>query len=193
MGKAQTSSKKSSISIIVLIVFIGITYLSASLPFIPSFEYLSFLKYIAFPIFCLFLFYRVYILKDKETGLPHYKKELKAEEGLKNKLKIVLFLPFAILFAPAVILALAQWYPAWPSQFIYSDEVKVIATVTRLGTARKVGRTKIYIKKENSNLEQNVHWPKEKSQHISVGSSLRLTGKKNWFGTYILSVDIIHR
>jgi hypothetical protein len=90
------------------------------------------------------------------------------------------------------MLFIAQWYPAWPSQYLYIEQVSFEATIIDFSNLRKVNRTKIYLKDNQTNREYNVHWPTPESRRLTTDATVRLIGKQNWFGRYIDRIILIN-
>jgi len=130
----QKPKRKAEVaSVIFFFAFIGATYLSGSLPFIPSEEYLSFLTYIAFPTLCAFFIYGLFFNKNKATGLSSYITELNKRHTLVKKFIYRFLAAVGIPFLPALILSLIQWYPAWPSQYLCSEQTSFEAVIVKFG------------------------------------------------------------
>lgn len=191
MESNKPKNRRGIVGITFLFVFIGITYLSASLPFVPSEAFLNFLMYVAFPSGCVFLMYKGF-KKGKASTPSVFRQELDKRTTIIKKVAYAAMFIVGIPFASALTLFLSQWYPAWPSQYIYTEQVNFEATIIDFSDLRKVNRTKIYLKDLQSGREFSVHWSKPDSRRLPTDAVVRLTGKQNWFGDYINNIELLN-
>lgn len=173
-----------------IVVWACFVWSSASMPFIPSQEYISFLTYGLYPAILAFFMYVVFIKKEPKTGLTGYQLAINQQITKAGKLKTKVLTPFAVIFGLAVMMYTVMWYPAWPSSFQVSPEQTLIGKVIDLKKLRKSGRTKIYLRTSDQIKSHVLHWPTVKSQHIDVGSQLTLQVNKNWFGYYVHDLKV---
>jgi len=163
-----------------------ISIASASQPFIPSEDYLEFLKYIVFPVSVLSFYYIAFFQKKSATGKSRFKKRLEdTTQGLSRaKNALITFRNYlvGIITAPFVciiFLFMTQWYPAWPVKYLADTEVTLQATVIKLGSIRRTSQAKIYLKELSTGREFNLHWDGEVYSQLNKNDVLELTAKKH--------------
>lgn len=178
---------------IILIVLIPLiygwfTWTSASMPFVPSVEYISVLKFVIFPLILSLSTYLIFIRKEPKTGLTGYQYSLKQKTSKSDKFKIALFTPPSLIGFCIAFTFMLQWAPAMPSKYTSGVENHSHAKIIETSTLRKSGLVKIYYLNNSSNTLHKIHWDKNKSQLLKAGSTVTIVSKSNWFGDYVIEI-----
>lgn len=164
------------------------TWTSASMPFVPSVEYISILKFVILPLILLFSTYLIFIRKEPKTGLTGYQYSLKQKTSRSDKFKVALLTPLSMIGLSIAFTFMLQWAPAMPSKYTSSAQNYSHAKIIETSTLQKNGLVKIYYLKNNSNTIHRIHWDKNKSQPLKAGSTVTIVSKSNWFGDYIIEI-----